>query len=314
MLKDTPLKAVQSKDHAPISGEAPLVSIIALNWNTTDVTCDFLFSIHRNNTYPNIEVIVVDNASSEDPTEAFLRVMPSARVIRNAENLGFSAGNNAGIHVARGEYLFIVNNDTEFTPGLLEGLLDIFWKYPDAGMASPKFHYYFAKGTIEYAGYRHVNIFTGRNGMIGCKEEDHGQYDSIRPTHYVHGGAMMVPRRIIEEVGPMPEQFFLYYEEFDWSEQIKRKGYTIYYQPASLIYHKESMTTGKSSPLKTYYLTRNRILFMRRNAPWPAFLVFATYFTIFTMPKNTLQFIIRGQSAHLRSFWKGILWQFNQHL
>ena len=312
MLQDNPLKAVPSKDYAPILGETPLVSIIALNWNTTEVTCEFLHSISRNNTYPHIEVIVVDNASREDPTEAFQAALPSVRVIRNSENLGFSAGNNAGIRVAKGDYLFIVNNDTEFTPGLLEGLLDIFRQYPDAGMASPKFHYFFAKGTIEYAGYRQVNIFTGRNGMIGCKEEDRGQYDSIKSTHYVHGGGMMVPRRVIEEVGAMPEQFFLYYEEFDWSEQIKRKGYHIYYQPASLIYHKESMTTGKSSPLKTYYLTRNRILFMRRNVSWPAFLVFATYFTIFTMPKNTLQFLIRGQKAHLRSFWKGILWQFNR--
>jgi GT2 family glycosyltransferase len=311
-MKDTPLNAVQSKDYAPISGDEPLVSVIALNWNTTDITCDFLRSIQKHNTYPNIEVIVVDNASNEDPTGAFLAVMPATRVIRNADNLGFSAGNNAGIRIAKGEYLFIVNNDTEFTPGLLEGLLEIFRSHPDAGMASPKFHYFFSKGTIEYAGYKHVNIFTGRNGMIGCKEQDHGQYNTAGQTNYVHGGAMMVPRRIIQEVGLMPEQFFLYYEEFDWSEQIKRKGYNIYYQPASLIYHKESMTTGKSSPLKTFYLTRNRILFMRRNAPWPAFLVFATYFALFTMPKNTLQYLLKGQSAHLKSFWKGIFWQFNR--
>ena len=296
----------------PEADTYPLISIITLNWNTTDVTCEFLRSIREQNKYPHIEVIVVDNASREDPTAAFLAAYPDAIVIRNEANLGFSAGNNAGIRAAKGEYLFIVNNDTEFTPGLLEGLLEIFRTYPDAGMASPKFHYFFEKGTIEYAGYEQVNILTGRNGMIGCREKDNGQYDEVRPTHYVHGGGMMVPRRVVDEVGLMPEIFFLYYEELDWSEQIKRKGYSIYYQPASLIYHKESMTTGRSSPLKTFYLTRNRILFMRRNAPWPAFLVFATYFTIFTMPKNTLQFIIRGQKEHLRSFWKGILWQFNR--
>jgi GT2 family glycosyltransferase len=125
---------------------------------------------------------------------------------------------------------------------------------------------------------------------------------------------MMVPRRVVDEVGLMPEIFFLYYEELDWSEQIKRKGYSIYYQPASLIYHKESMTTGRSSPLKTFYLTRNRILFMRRNVAWPAFLVFTTYFLFFTMPKNTLSYLVRGQSAHLRSFWKGVLWQFNSKI
>lgn len=292
----------------------PLISIITLNWNTTAITCDFLHSIRNQNSYANIEVIVVDNASSEDPTPVFLCAYPDAKIVRNSSNLGFSAGNNAGIKAAKGDYLFIVNNDTEFTPGLLEGLLQIFETYPDAGMASPKFHYYFAKGTIEYAGYAAVNPFTGRNGMIGCRESDRGQYDEVRLTHYVHGGAMMVPRSVVDEVGLMPEQYFLYYEEFDWSEQIKRKGYRIYYQPRSLIYHKESMTTGKSSPLKTFYLTRNRILFMRRNMPWPAQLLFSGYFILLTIPKNTLSYLLKGQKAHLRSFWKGILWQFNRKI
>lgn len=294
--------------------EPPLVSIIALNWNTTAVTCEFLHSINEQGTYKNMEVIVVDNASKEDPTSSFLAVYPAAKIIRNSENLGFSGGNNVGIRASKGDYLFIVNNDTEFTPGLLEGLLEIFKEYPDAGMASPKFHYFFKKGTIEYAGYNNVNILTGRNGMIGCMEKDRGQYNEVRSTHYVHGGAMMVPRKIIEEVGPMPDQFFLYYEEFDWSEQIKRKGYKIYYQPKSLIYHKESMTTGKSSPLKTFYLTRNRILFMRRNAPWPALMIFLAYFVFFTVPKNTFTFLFHGQKEHLRSFWKGIIWQFNRSI
>src|SRR5262249_2875945 len=101
--------------------DRPLISIIALNWNNTAITCDFLNSIRNQNTYTNIEVIVVDNASNEDPSSAFLQVYPEAIIVRNPRNLGFSAGNNAGIRRASGDYLFIVNNDTEFTPGLLEG-------------------------------------------------------------------------------------------------------------------------------------------------------------------------------------------------
>ena len=289
----------------------PLVSIVTLNFNTTAVTCEFLASVKTQNTYQPIEVIVVDNASAEDPTRAFTAAYEGVTVLRNDKNLGFAGGNNTGIRAAKGDYLFIVNNDTEFTPRLLEGLLEIFSKYPDAGIVCPKFHYFFQKGTIEYAGFEAMNIFTGRNGMVGSREEDKGQYNEIRETPYAHGGAMLVPRKIIEEVGGLYEPFFLYYEELDWSEQIRRKGYKIYYQPASLIYHKESMTTGKSSPLKTFYLTRNRILFMRRNIPWPGLMVFSLYFLCFTIPKNTLTYLIKGQGAHLRSFWKAILWQFN---
>jgi len=291
--------------------DTPLVSIVTLNWNTTAVTCDFLTSIKTQNRYQPIEVIVVDNASTEDPTAAFKAAYEGVIVLRNDKNLGFAGGNNTGIRVAKGDYLFIVNNDTEFTPGLLEGLLDIFSTYPDAGIVCPKFHYFFQKGTIEYAGFEPMNIFTGRNGMVGSRQEDRGQYDEIRETPYAHGGAMLVPRKVVEEVGGLYEPFFLYYEELDWSEQIKRKGYKIYYQPSSLIYHKESMTTGKSSPLKTFYLTRNRILFMRRNIPWPGLMVFSLYFLFFTIPKNTFTYLIKGQKEHLRSFWKAVLWQFN---
>jgi len=127
----------------------PFVSIVSLTWNTTSITCDFLRSINAHCTYPNFEVIIVDNGSKEDPTEVFKAISPDVKVICNGRNLGFTGGNNIGISAAKGDYLFIVNNDTEFTPGLIEGLLDVFQKYPDAGMVSPKFHYFFHKGIIE---------------------------------------------------------------------------------------------------------------------------------------------------------------------
>jgi GT2 family glycosyltransferase len=292
----------------------PLVSVVTLTWNTTEVTCDFLRSINEHCQYPNLEIIVVDNGSTVDPTAVFKEIRSDVQVLLNGINLGFTGGNNVGIKAAKGKYLFIVNNDTEFTPGLLEGLVEVFNQHPDAGMVSPKFHYYFHKGTIEYAGYHPVNPFTGRNSMVGCKEKDCGQYETLSRTHYAHGGGMMVPRKVIDEVGALPDEFFIYYEELDWSEQIKRKGYTIYYQPKSLIYHKESMTTGKESPFKAFYHTRNRILFMKRNMNGLQKAVFFTYFTLFTIPKNTLKFIIKKQFLHLKSFWKGILWHFNRDI
>jgi len=292
----------------------PLVSIITINWNSTAVTCEFLHSFKEQNTYQNVEIIVVDNASKQNPGQALTSVYPAIKIITNATNLGFSGGNNAGILQAKGEYIFIVNNDTEFTPGLIEALLKVFELFPDTGIVSPKFHYFFEKGIIEYAGYKPVNIFTGRNSMIGSREKDEGQYNTIKETQYAHGGGMMVSRKVIEEVGLMPEQFFLYYEELDWSVQVKKKGFKIYFQPAALLYHKESMSTGKMSPLKTFYLTRNRILFMRRNIPLAGLGIFFVYFIFFTIPKNTLSYLWKRQTDHLKSFWKGILWHFNSKI
>lgn len=292
----------------------PLVSIISLNWNTSAVTCEFLTSIKNQNFYENIEVIIVDNASDEDPTQLFLSVFEPVKIIRNSKNSGFSGGNNLGIKAASGDYLFIVNNDTEFTPGLIESLLSVFQNNEDAGIVCPKFHYYYNKGIIEYAGYKPVNIFTGRNGMIGSGEKDNGQYDVLKKTCYAHGGAMMVSKKAIEKVGLMPEQFFLYYEELDWSVKFRKNGYSIYFQPEALIYHKESVTTGKASPLKTFYLTRNRILFMRRNISSAGLGIFITYFILFTIPKNSLVFLLKRQTDHLKSFWKGIWWHFNNNI
>jgi len=292
----------------------PLVSIVTLNWNTTDITADFLKSINEFCFYPNLEIIIVDNASRIDPTDVFKSIRPDVNVIRNSENLGFTGGNNIGMQHAKGDYLFIVNNDTEFTAGLLEGLLDIFNKYPDAGVVSPKFHYFFKKGTIEYAGYEAVNMFTGRNGMVGSHEIDKGQYNEIKVTNYAHGGAMMLPRKVIDQVGGLPDDFIFYYEELDWCEQIKRRGYKIYYQPNSLIYHKESMSTGKGSPFKTYYHTKNRIFFMKRNMPSLNFCIFIVYFIFLTVPKNSLTFLLKGQMAHFRAFWKGVFWNINRKI
>ena len=289
------------------SPDSPLVSLVTINYNQVGLTLDFLKST-RTLVYPNFEIIVVDNASEEDPTEVIAKDYPEVTVLRNEKNLGFAGGNNTGIRAARGEYIFLVNNDTEVTPRLVSELVSTFYEYENVGVVSPKFHYFFHPGTVEYAGYQKVHSVTGRNGMIGCREKDTGKYDTPQRTHYGHGGGMMIARKAIDDAGLMPEFYFLYYEEFDWCNTIKKHGYTIYYQPKALIHHKESMTTGKKSVLKTYYLTRNRILFMRRNECFLNYLSFLVYFIGLTIPKNTITFIIRREWTHLKAFYRGIFW------
>jgi GT2 family glycosyltransferase len=290
----------------------PLVSIITVNYNSTEVTLELLKSIRRL-AYRSVEVIVVDNASTKDPGVRLREVYPGVVVIVSAVNLGFSGGNNLGIRAAKGEYLFLVNNDTELTDGLIEGLLDIFRRRPDAGMACPKFHFFYHPGIIEYAGYNALNVWKGSCTMVGNKEKDEGQYDLEGRTHFGHGGAMMLPAAVVRAVGEMPECYFLYYEELDWSEQIKRKGYAIYYQPRSLIYHKESMSVGKKSLIKTYYHCRNRILFMRRNVGPGGLTAFTLYFIFFSIPKNSLVFLVRRELDHLKAFWRGIFWNLSHY-
>jgi GT2 family glycosyltransferase len=132
-------------------------------------------------------------------------------------------------------------------------------------MVCPKLRFAWDDRPIQFAGYTPLSAITLRNSAIGYGEADNGQYQTPHPTPYAHGAAMMVRRDALERVGLMPECYFLYYEELDWSMMIRRAGDDIWYEPACTIYHKESQATGQDSPLKIYYLTRNRLLFVHRN-------------------------------------------------
>jgi GT2 family glycosyltransferase len=286
---------------------APLVSIITINYNQLMHTCALLDSLKKIS-YPSIEVIVVDNASVENPETTIANNYPEVKLILSKDNLGFAGGNNLGIALAKGKYLLFINNDTEVDTAFLEPLVNLFETNPNAGIASPKIIYYNSGDIIQYAGCYRINPYTGRNKRIGYKEKDLGQHDTLRETDLAHGAAMMVPRSIIDKAGVMPEIFFLYYEELDWCESIKNAGYKIYVVPASKVYHKESMSVGKNSTLKTYYMTRNRLLFMRRNTKGLTKISWVFFFLIFSIPKNTAGYIIKRDTAQLKAFWKGFIW------
>lgn len=291
-------------------GEAPLISIITLNYNQVEITCAFLESTRKLN-YPNYEILVCDMASESDPTSRIdSKKYPHTRVLRSKKNLGFAGGNNWGMRQAKGEYIFIVNNDTEVTPELLNKLIRPFQEQNDIGVTCPKIKYYSNPNIIQYAGFNPMNVYTGRTTSIGLMEEDRGQYDISRPTSGAHGCAMMVKKEILEKVGMFAEKFFLYYEEWDWSSRILRAGYKIWYTADAEIYHKESITVGKTNPIKVYYHTRNRILYMRRNSNAFQFSVFTFVFTFFVVPKTTATFIFRKEFLQFRYFMKGIIWNF----
>lgn len=151
-----------------------------------------------------------------------------------------------------------------------------------------------------------MNPYTGRTWAVGSQEVDHGQYDRIYATHGAHGAAMMVKRKVVDAVGGLPERFFLYYEEWDWSARIQKAGYRIYFQGNTVVYHKESMSVGKLNPMKEYYLTRNRILYMRRNADKLQLLAFTAFFSCFTFPKTIFKYIMSGNIPFLRAFVRGV--------
>lgn len=285
----------------------PLVTVITVNYNQSEVTAEFLRTLYKIS-YPNFEVIVVDNASPNDNPERLLQEFPQIQLIKSERNLGFAGGNNLGVRKAKGEYLLFINNDTEVPENFLEPLVERASQEPEIGMVSPKIKFFYENNLVQYAGFSKMNPYTIRNHSIGYYQKDGEEYDSPGFTHAAHGAAMLVPRRVIQEVGMMTEVYFLYYEEHDWAEMIKRAGYKIAYEPRSVVLHKESVSTGKDSPFKTYYLTRNRLLFARRNYRGMQRIISVMFQVLVSFPKNVLVHLLKGEWAHVRAYCRGVGW------
>ena len=280
------------------------LSIITVNYNGLKDTCELIDSIPFNN---NMEVIVVDNASKEDEASIISERYPQVKVIRSLENSGFAGGNNLGIKEAKGKYILLINNDTYFMDFNIDSLIERLESSDKIGIVCPKLRFAWGNNPIQFAGYTPLSSITVRNQAIGFGEEDHGQYETAHLTPYAHGAAMLIKREALERVGVMPECFFLYYEEIDWSMMFTRAGYEIWYDPACTIYHKESQTTGQNSPLRTYYITRNRLLLVKRNYKGINKYLSYIYLIGLVATRDIIKYSLQGRYDLVKAVYKGIM-------
>lgn len=289
----------------------PSVSIISVIFNQIEVTQDFLNCVERLN-YPNLETIIVDNGSKINYREYLTKGYPFIKYIRSEKNLGFAGGNNLGIRHAKGDYFLLLNNDTEFENDIVERFLDSF-KYNDCvGMVSPKIKF-FNTNIIQFAGSSGINKYSGRGRTTGVNKKDDGKFNFVSVSKLGFGAAMMVPREVILNVCLMPDIYFLYYEEHDWCLKIKEQGYEIIYNGNIEVYHKESMSVGKESKLKTYFMSRNRLMFNRRNLSGLNFIFTSVFFWVISFPVNFLRYIIKRKFYLIVPYLKGIFWNFKHH-
>jgi len=279
------------------------LSIITVNYNGIKDTCELIDSITFTD---DMEVIVVDNGSIDDETALISRLYPQVKTIRSDKNLGFAGGNNLGMKAAKGKYLFLINNDTIFKDYNIQPLIERLEFSPTIGMVCPKIRFAWGDNPIQFAGYTPLSKITVRNQALGYDEKDQGQYDMPHPTPYAHGAAMLIKREAIEKVGLMPECYFLYYEELDWSMLLARAGYEIWYEPACTIFHKESQSTGQDSPLRTYYMTRNRLLLVKRN--WHGLTKYLSYIYIIGIvsTRDILKNMIKGKKDHVKAIYQAL--------
>ena len=288
--------------------KTPLISFITICYNGLQDTCELIDSLKSIVHSVSYEIIVVDNASATDEAAAIRNRYPedeNLRTLRSEKNSGFAGGNNIGIRAALGKYIFLINNDTYLEEDGIHSLIERLESKPEIGAVSPKIRFAFPPRNIQFAGFTPLSAITLRNSSIGCNEPDNGAFDTPHPSPYLHGAAMLLKREAIEKAGFMPEIFFLYYEEMDWCVLLRKAGYELWYEPQCTVFHKESQSTGQSSPLRTFYMTRNRLLFAMRNLTGMRRTLSIAYQLIVVIPKNFLTTLCRRQWALSKATLQG---------
>lgn len=246
----------------------PLVCVILVNYNRYEDTKECVRSLLMAE-YNNIRICIVDNASFDGLVQ-YDDVITAEKcdIIFLDENVGFSSGNNIGIAYTKKynpSYYLILNNDTVVTKDFLKPLVDICEQNEKIGIATGKILYY-DEPTILWFGGSYYDKKLGEYRICGMGIPDGKKYNIPGEIYYTTGCFMLIPLCVMETVGKMSEEYFLYYEDADYCERIKQHGYSIYYLPKSVIFHKESRSTKKGSNLYLYYVNRNYLFFVKKYA------------------------------------------------
>lgn len=213
-----------------------------------------------------LEVIVVDNGSSDHSVEMVRREFPSVHLLRNRENRGFCAANNQGILAARGEFVALLNNDAAAAPLWIHHLLAAFSLAPDIGMAASKIVMWDDGGKIDKAG--HLIFPDGQNRGRGTGERDRGQYDRQEEVLWPDGCAAMYRKSMLDQIGGFDEDLFAYGDDAELGLRARIAGWRCLYVPAAVVRHRRGSTLGEGNPARVTLIERNRILLAAKLFPW----------------------------------------------
>ena len=285
----------------------PLLFVIVLNNNRRDDVLACLASLFQND-YKNVRVILVDNASKDDSIEAVHREFPQVQIIPLTTNLGYAGNNNIGIQAALdqgADWIFILNDDTVLDPSCLSLLIETSKLDPAIGIAGPMVYHFEAPEVIQSAGGMLGKYWQSTH--LGKDELDHGQFKSVRPVQWISGCAILVRRAMIEQVGMLDPNYFLYWEETEWCIRAGNAGWKIMHIPQAKLWHKGASTWQQPKPYVTYYTTRNQLFTLAKyEAPLGVWIF--TFFQLFRILASwTLKPRWRPMREHRDAMWMGLI-------
>jgi len=278
----------------------PLVSVIIPNWNRKKMLRECLKSIKKQK-YPNFEIIVVDNASTDGSPEMVEREFPDIRVIRNEKNLGFAGGCNTGIKSAKGKLIAILNNDTVVDASWLTELVNLILQSPEIGVVGSIILHYKPNEIVWSAGGR-IDAITGVDWRIAFgKRSD--EVDSVIDADYICGCALLIKKEVIEKIGLLSEDYFMYLEDVEWSLCARRIGYKCKVSSSSIVWHKVPFKKDTRLTAHSFY-TRGIFRLYFEHFPL-RYLLTTLFFQIIVIPIFEI-LLFRVPSSSLINRYKGL--------
>jgi GT2 family glycosyltransferase len=241
------------------------VSVVVVNFNRVNLLRKCLESLARQEGAA-VEVIVVDNGSSDGSPDMVERDLPAVKLIRNVQNVGFCAGNNQGFAAATGRHIALLNNDAEAEPGWLAAMLHEMELDDRVGMVASKILVAGRPGVIDKVG--HGIYWDGQNRGRGSGEQDLGQFDTEREILWPDGCAALYRKAMLDEVGGFDEDFFAYADDAELGLRGRLAGWRARYAPGAVVHHQRGATLGKWSPARIRLIERNRIWLAAIHFPW----------------------------------------------
>ena len=297
----------------------PKVSIIILNWNGLEDTIECLESLKKI-TYPNYEVILVDNGSRGNDAQVLQEKFSDyIRLIKNDKNYGYAKGNNIGIRHAlsnsQPDYILLLNNDTVVDPEFLTEMVKLAEADHAIGLGGARIYSYDRPAEVQHFIRGKINLWRGAAipllsvvaEKIKKRESNKEQWDQIKEVDWVTGCSILIKSAVIESIGLLDEDFFLYGEDVDYCARVTKHGYKITYVPKAKVWHKLGQSTKTTTEIACYYRVRNRFRFMRKHATRWQYQCFQIYFFGFYFWLATGYYLIYLHSLSLlTSFYRGV--------